>query len=217
MTASGSRPAYRCLPFSRFALRLRAVETRPNGWSGLECRLRNAPRAPLSPRTRARNSHLASGEMPISKWYNSRMHAIVPCDVGSYSYAGTGYANPHAVTSVGGTSYTYDNNGNVTAMDPSTTPGTGAIAWRALREAAGASRPTATTKPASACSRRPGARRPHTPEPDTTTWPRARSQRRPRSTSSRRTARSRDGEGERRQCNDDISSLFIPITSAART
>ena len=27
-----------------------------------------------------------------------------------------GYANPHAVTSVGGTTYTYDNNGNVTAI-----------------------------------------------------------------------------------------------------
>ena len=40
----------------------------------------------------------------------------MPRDVGSYSYAGTGYANPHAVTSVGGTTYTYDNNGNVTAI-----------------------------------------------------------------------------------------------------
>ena len=44
------------------------------------------------------------------------MRATVPPDVGSYSYAGTGYANPHAVTSVGGTAYTYDNNGNVTAI-----------------------------------------------------------------------------------------------------
>src|SRR5918994_3100231 len=33
----------------------------------------------------------------------------------TYSYAETGYANPHAVTSVGGITYTYDNNGNVTA------------------------------------------------------------------------------------------------------
>ena len=31
-------------------------------------------------------------------------------------YAETGYANPHAVTSVGGTTYTYDNNGDVTAI-----------------------------------------------------------------------------------------------------
>ena len=44
------------------------------------------------------------------------MRAIVPRDVGNYSYAGMGYANPHAVTSVGGTTYTYDNNGNVTAI-----------------------------------------------------------------------------------------------------
>ena len=44
------------------------------------------------------------------------MRAIVPWDVGSYPYAEIGYANPHAVTSVGGTTYTYDNNGNVTAI-----------------------------------------------------------------------------------------------------
>ena len=35
-------------------------------------------------------------------------------DLGSYTYAGTNYANPHAVTSVNGTTYTYDNNGNLT-------------------------------------------------------------------------------------------------------
>ena len=34
----------------------------------------------------------------------------------TYTYAETGYANPHAVTSVGGATYTYDNNGNVTAI-----------------------------------------------------------------------------------------------------
>ena len=33
-----------------------------------------------------------------------------------YSHAGIAYANPHAVTSVGGATYTYDNNGNVTAI-----------------------------------------------------------------------------------------------------
>ena len=79
---------------------------------------------------------------------------------GSYSYARMGYANPHAVTSVGGTTYTYDNNGNVTAIGsldytwdwrnrlasanntpPRSalwiTPGIGATASRARREAAG--------------------------------------------------------------------------------
>ena len=44
------------------------------------------------------------------------MLAILPRGPASYSYAGTTYANPHAVTSVGGTTYTYDNNGNVTAI-----------------------------------------------------------------------------------------------------
>ena len=44
------------------------------------------------------------------------MIAIVPRDGCPYSYARTGYANPHAATSVGGATYTYDNNGNVTAI-----------------------------------------------------------------------------------------------------
>jgi len=35
-------------------------------------------------------------------------------DLGTYTYAGTGYANPHAVISIGSTTYTYDNNGNQT-------------------------------------------------------------------------------------------------------
>jgi RHS repeat-associated protein len=33
---------------------------------------------------------------------------------GSYTYAGTSYANPHAATAIGGASLTYDNNGNLT-------------------------------------------------------------------------------------------------------
>jgi hypothetical protein len=44
------------------------------------------------------------------------MGAIVPRDVGFYSYAETNYANPHAVTSDGATTYTYDSNGNATAI-----------------------------------------------------------------------------------------------------
>ena len=47
------------------------------------------------------------------------MRAMVIPDFGSYPYAGTGYANPHAVTSIGNglstTSYAYDNNGNLTS------------------------------------------------------------------------------------------------------
>jgi hypothetical protein len=43
--------------------------------------------------------------------------AIATSDIApSYSYADTNYANPRAVTSVGGTTYAYDNNGNVTAI-----------------------------------------------------------------------------------------------------
>jgi hypothetical protein len=43
------------------------------------------------------------------------MCAIVPCHADSYSYARIGYANPHAATSIGGATLTYDNNDNVTA------------------------------------------------------------------------------------------------------
>jgi hypothetical protein len=44
------------------------------------------------------------------------MRAIVLRDVGCYSHAETDYANPHAVTSFGATTHTYDNNGNVTVI-----------------------------------------------------------------------------------------------------
>ena len=46
------------------------------------------------------------------------MRAIVAPEAGSYSYAGTGYANPHAVTQIANgqstTTYSYDQNGNLT-------------------------------------------------------------------------------------------------------
>ena len=49
--------------------------------------------------------------------YNSLMRAIVAPEAGSYSYAGTGYANPHAVTQIANgvstTTYSYDQNGNL--------------------------------------------------------------------------------------------------------
>jgi RHS repeat-associated protein len=38
----------------------------------------------------------------------------------SYTYAGTGYANPHAPTTIDGLTLTYDNNGNVTAYGTNT-------------------------------------------------------------------------------------------------
>lgn len=40
-------------------------------------------------------------------------------DIGSYTYAETGYANPHAATSINGVTYAYDNNGNVTDVGAS--------------------------------------------------------------------------------------------------
>ena len=43
------------------------------------------------------------------------MRAILQRDVGSYSYAGMKYANPHAPTTVAGATYSYDNNGNLTS------------------------------------------------------------------------------------------------------
>jgi RHS repeat-associated protein len=36
-------------------------------------------------------------------------------DIGSYTYSSTGYTNPHAVTTIGSTNYSYDNNGNLTS------------------------------------------------------------------------------------------------------
>lgn len=40
---------------------------------------------------------------------------ILTGPIGTYTYAGTNYANPHAATSINGVTYTYDNDGNVTA------------------------------------------------------------------------------------------------------
>ncbi len=48
--------------------------------------------------------------------YNALGNISSSTDSGPYTYAGdtsTYYANPHAPTSINGSSYTYDNNGNV--------------------------------------------------------------------------------------------------------
>src|SRR5262249_49281481 len=47
--------------------------------------------------------------------YNSIGDLTNKSDVGSYTYAGTGNANPHAPTTINGVTYTYDNNGNLTS------------------------------------------------------------------------------------------------------
>jgi len=60
-------------------------------------------------------------------------------DVGSYTYAQTGYANPHAVTAIASTTYSYDNNGNLASA--------GAIAntWDYRNELTQTASGTATT------------------------------------------------------------------------
>jgi hypothetical protein len=60
------------------------------------------------------------GKRPAySQRYNSRMRAVISIG-GSYPCAGTGYADPDAVTQIANglstTTFRYDNNGNVTQM-----------------------------------------------------------------------------------------------------
>jgi len=55
--------------------------------------------------------------------YNSIGNILSKSDQGSYTYAETSYANPHAVTAIGGTSLAYDNNGNLTSF------GTNSYTW----------------------------------------------------------------------------------------
>jgi hypothetical protein len=64
----------------------------------------------------------------VSQGYNySHMRAIISPDGGAYSYADTDYANPDAPTQIANglstTTFTYDNNGNVTqkTVDGTTT------------------------------------------------------------------------------------------------
>jgi RHS repeat-associated protein len=61
----------------------------------------------------------ASSTDSISNWletysYDHLGNITNKSNVGDYTYAGTNYANPHAVTTAGTTNYTYDNAGNVT-------------------------------------------------------------------------------------------------------
>ncbi|MBI3020361.1 MAG: hypothetical protein HYY60_03500 [Parcubacteria group bacterium] len=60
----------------------------------------------------------ASTTVPADGGYNQtfsydRIGNIVTAPSGTYTYAETNYANPSAATSIGGTSLTYDDNGNV--------------------------------------------------------------------------------------------------------
>ncbi len=58
---------------------------------------------------------------------------------GAFTYAGTGYANPSAATSIGGTSLAYDNNGNLT------TEGTKSYGWNFLNQMTTSGTGSATT------------------------------------------------------------------------
>ncbi|MCC7522577.1 VCBS repeat-containing protein [Candidatus Uhrbacteria bacterium] len=76
-------------------------------------------------------SAVATGTAPGIQGYNQTfsydaLGNILTSDQGSYTYAGTSYANPHAATAIGGLSLTYDNNGNLTGTTGSSTS---ALAW----------------------------------------------------------------------------------------
>ena len=68
----------------------------------------------LSRLTRASTTQATSSPYLRSYTYNP-LGNITSSDLGTYTYAGTGYTNPHAVTSVASSTYTYDNNGNQTS------------------------------------------------------------------------------------------------------
>src|SRR3989338_7158855 len=62
----------------------------------------------------------ASTTVPANGGYNQtftydRIGNILTSPQGSYTYAETGFTNPHGATQVGSSNLTYDNNGNVTA------------------------------------------------------------------------------------------------------
>lgn len=56
--------------------------------------------------------------------YDALGNILSKSDQGTYAYSGSGYANPHALTSIATsgatTTLTYDNNGNLTQMGPAT-------------------------------------------------------------------------------------------------
>ena len=71
----------------------------------------------------ASSTGAVSGDTLKSYTYNAIGNIASSTDLGVYSYAGTGRANPHAPTTIGSTAYAYDNNGNVTSY------GTTTVTW----------------------------------------------------------------------------------------
>lgn len=74
--------------------------------------------------------------------YNDLGNLLTKSDIGSYTYAGTGFANPHAPTTVNGVSYSYDNAGNLTSKGTQTFTWD---AWNRLKESANTGTSTAYT------------------------------------------------------------------------
>ena len=64
--------------------------------------------------TNATTSAASSTSYAHSYTYNAIGNLTTKSDIGSYTYAGTNYANPHAPTTINGVTYAYDNNGNLT-------------------------------------------------------------------------------------------------------
>jgi RHS repeat-associated protein len=76
--------------------------------------------------TSATTTGAVAGWSGTKSWTYDAVGNITTSDAGSYLYqgsSGSSYANPHAATSVGGVTKTYDNNGNMTAS------GSGTFAW----------------------------------------------------------------------------------------
>ena len=64
--------------------------------------------------TRASSTDAVSGDYLETHTYSALGNITNKSDMGNYTYAETNYTNPHAVTDINGTTYAYDNNGNLT-------------------------------------------------------------------------------------------------------
>lgn len=65
--------------------------------------------------TSATATNVASGQSTYTHTYAyDALGNITSGPIGSYTYAGTNYANPHAATSINGVTFSYDNSGNLT-------------------------------------------------------------------------------------------------------
>ncbi len=67
----------------------------------------------------------ASSTDAVSNWLQTYTYSDIgnltnKSDVGNYTYAGTNYANPHAATTINGTTYSYDQAGNLTSAGTNT-------------------------------------------------------------------------------------------------